>query len=81
MVENAQAVVGIEVLAACQGCDFHANLRSSDALERVRALLRARVPHLEEDRHFHPDMEAANALIRSGAVIETAGLVLPGVLS
>ncbi|WP_242126588.1 histidine ammonia-lyase [Sphingobium sp. Sx8-8] len=81
MVANAEAVVGIEYLAAAQGCDFHAPLTSSEALERVRARLRADVPHLEEDRHFHPDMEAANRLVRSGAVIEAAGLALPGVLS
>jgi histidine ammonia-lyase len=29
MVENAFAVIGIELLAAAQGCDFHAPLRSS----------------------------------------------------
>ena len=39
----------------------------------MRALLRAQVPHLDNDRHFHPDMEAAIALVRSGAVIEAAG--------
>ncbi|MGQ2901962.1 histidine ammonia-lyase [Neoaquamicrobium sediminum] len=80
MVENATAVVGIELLAAAQGCDFHAPLASSAPLEAVRALLRASVPHLDDDRHFHPDMEAANALVRSGAVTEAAGAVdLPGV--
>nr|WP_087574357.1 histidine ammonia-lyase [Sphingomonas sp. CDS-1] len=80
MVENAEGVIGIEYLAAAQGCDFHAPLTSSDALEAVRARLRAEVPHLEEDRHFHPDMEIANRLVRSGAVIEAAGLALPGVV-
>ena len=78
MVENATAVLGIELLAAAQGCDFHAPLRSSKALEAVRRLTRDQVPHLDDDRHFHPDMEAANALVRSGAVIKAAG-ELPGV--
>ncbi len=40
MVENATAVIGIELLAAAQGCDFHGPLRSSESLERVRGLLR-----------------------------------------
>ena len=80
MVENATAVLGIELLAAAQGCDFHAPLRSSAALEAVRKLTRAEVPHLDDDRHFHPDMEAANALVRSGAVIEAAG-ELPGLVA
>ncbi|PIB93542.1 histidine ammonia-lyase [Caulobacter sp. FWC2] len=78
MVENATAVLGIELLAAAQGCDFHAPLRSSKALEAVRTLTRSKVPHLEDDRHFHPDMEAANVLVWSGAVIAAAGK-LPGV--
>ena len=67
------AVIGIELLAAAQGCDFHAPLASSAPLEAVRALVRAKVPHLDNDRHFHPDMEAAIALVRSGAVVEAAG--------
>ncbi len=80
MIENATAVIGIELLAAAQGCDFHAPLASSSPLEAVRRRLRAEVPHLDEDRHFHPDMEKANALVRSGAVIGVAGdVALPGV--
>jgi histidine ammonia-lyase len=78
MARNASAVVGIELLAAAQGCDFHAPLTSSDALEQARACLRREVPMLEDDRHFHPDMEAANLLVRSGALIEAAGIGLPG---
>jgi len=74
MVENASAVIGIELLAAVQGCDFHRPLTSSKPLEAVRTLLRSQVPHLDEDRHFHPDMETAIAMVRSGAIIEAAGL-------
>ncbi|MBS9721770.1 histidine ammonia-lyase [Tianweitania sp. BSSL-BM11] len=80
MVENASAVIGIELLAAAQGCDFHQPLSSSTPLEAVRTLLRAQVPHLDDDRHFYPDMEAANALVRSGAVVEAAATItLPGI--
>ncbi len=73
MTANACAVVGIELLAAAQGCDFHQPLASSPPLEAVRALLRRDVPHLEEDRHFHPDMEKATALVAGGAVVAAAG--------
>ncbi len=79
MAENAANVVGIELLAAAQGCDFHAPLRSSDALEGVRARLRAQVPTLQDDRYFHPDMVAATALVRSGALAEGLTDVLPQV--
>jgi histidine ammonia-lyase len=75
MAENARAVVAIEWLAAAQGCDFHAQ-KSSPALEAARAVLRAAVPKLEEDRYFAPDIEAAIAFLRTGAL---ANDQLPGV--
>ena len=43
MAENLAHILGIELLAGCQGCDFHAPLRSSAAIERVRARLRSDV--------------------------------------
>jgi histidine ammonia-lyase len=80
MAENTTAVIGIELLAAVQGCDFHGELRTSTALEAVRALVRANVPTLEDDRYFHPDLETASALVRSGAVACAAAAThLPGV--
>jgi histidine ammonia-lyase len=72
MVENAAGVIGIELLAAAQGCDFHAPLKSSPALEAARALVRNEVPHLDDDRHFHPDMEKAIAMVRDGRLARAA---------
>ena len=66
MLRNAEAILGIELLVAAQGCDFHAPLTSSDVLESVRADLRESVPFMEHDRWMHADMEAANAIVRSG---------------
>jgi histidine ammonia-lyase len=73
MAENIATVVAIELLAAAQGCDFLAPLVSSPRLERVRSLIRGVVPTLGDDRYFHPDIEAAIRLVRSGAVVEAAG--------
>jgi histidine ammonia-lyase len=80
MVENAVAVIGIELLAAAQGCDFRAPLASSTALEAVRARVRGKVPFLNEDRYFHPDMQAAIALVRSGGIAE-GDVTLPALVS
>jgi histidine ammonia-lyase len=77
MAANVDAILGIELLAGAQGCDFHDGLASSPPVEAVRALLRARVPTLEEDRHMAPDIQAAAALIRSPALREAVGS-LPG---
>ena len=77
MAQNLIHILAIELLAACQGCDFHAPLVSSPAIERVRALVRAEVPYLDEDRYLAPDIAAAANLVRSGAVVAAAGIDLP----
>lgn len=73
MAANGCAIVGIELLAAAQGCDFHRPLASSPPLEAVRDLLRRAIPHLEDDRHFHPDLEKARAMVASGAIVQAVG--------
>ena len=79
MVQNAIAVIGIELLAATQGCDFHAPLTSSPPLERVRALLRQEVPYLENDRYLYPDLQRSIALVRDGAIAGVTEIPLPTV--
>ena len=71
MARNTGHVIGIELLAAAQGCDFHAPLRSSEALERVRALLRERVPRLDDDRYLAPDMPSQRSSSRPAGSRET----------
>jgi histidine ammonia-lyase len=77
MAENLAHILGIELLAACQGCDFHAPLMSSPALEAVRRLVRESVSHLDDDRFMAPDIEAATEMVRSGSVVAAAGIALP----
>ena len=80
MVENACGVVGIELLAAAQGCDFHRPLATSKSLEAVRGLVRRDVPHLDNDRYFHPDLAKAIALVTSGGIVDAVGRhVLPAI--
>lgn len=71
MARNAAHVVGIEALAAAQGCDFHAPLASSPVLESVRTMIRHTIPTLKEDRHFAPDMDIACRWVVSGALADT----------
>jgi histidine ammonia-lyase len=66
MTDNAAAVIGIELLAAAQGVDFHRPARSSRTLEGVHEAIRAEIPHYASDRYFAPDIEAAQNWVRSG---------------
>ncbi|MFT6571517.1 MAG: histidine ammonia-lyase, partial [Sphingomonas echinoides] len=80
MAANVDAIVGIELLAACQGCDFHAPLTSSATVEAVRARLRDVVPTLIDDRYIAPDMAAATALV-TGGVLGDLVAGLPGIVA
>lgn len=66
MADNVTGILAIELLAACQGVEFHAPLTTSTALQGVLAKLRATVPRYTEDRFFAPDIEAARKIVSSG---------------
>jgi histidine ammonia-lyase len=68
MLDNANAIVAIELLTAAQGCHFHAPLQSSRTLERVRAVLGSKVSFMSSDRYLYPDIQAVLELVRSGAI-------------
>ncbi len=80
MAQNTAGVIGIELLAGAQGIAFHAPLTSSKPLQAAVALLRKHVPPMDDDRHFHPDIVAAIALVQSGAVAQACGQPLPGLV-
>ena len=74
MADNVTSIVAIELIAAAQGCDFHAPLKSSTRLERVRAAVREVVPALAEDRYLAPDIATTAELVSSGAILAAAGV-------
>jgi histidine ammonia-lyase len=63
VVENVRLVLAIELLQAAQGIEFRRPHRSSPALERAHATLRAVVPALDGDRCLHPDIVAAGKIV------------------
>jgi histidine ammonia-lyase len=75
MAENTAGVIAIELLASAQGCGFHAPLKTSAALQGVIDALREQVPALDHDEYFYPQIEAAKALVRSGAIVDAASTV------
>ena len=80
MVDNPAQILGIELLAAAQGIDFLRPLHSSPVLEQVHALLRQRVPKMQQDRYLAPDIAHATELVRDGSLArllqQIAGLPL-----
>jgi histidine ammonia-lyase len=66
MAANSAAIVAIELLAAAQGIDFRAPLKTSLQLQKAHALVRSRVAFYAHDRYFAPDIGAIQSLIESG---------------
>lgn len=66
---NAQVVMAIELLCAAEGIDYRRPLHSGAGLEAVHRLVRDEVPHLDDDRPLHPDIDRVVDLIRTGAVV------------
>jgi histidine ammonia-lyase len=67
-VDALAAVLGIEVLAAARALDLRAPLASAPASAAVVARLRETVPGPGPDRFLAPEIEAATALVREGAI-------------
>jgi histidine ammonia-lyase len=63
---NTATVLGIELLAAAHAIDAMRPLSTTPELQRVHALVRARVAHHESDHRLDRDIAALAALVRSG---------------
>jgi histidine ammonia-lyase len=77
MAQNAAGIVAIELLAAAQGIDFRAPLKTSPRLQELHSLIRSRVAFYDHDRYFAPDITAIQGLIEAGGFHRFA----PGLVS
>lgn len=72
MAGNTASIIAIELLAACQGIDFRAPLKTSPRLQTVHAAVRALAPHYDRDRAFDGEIESVRDLVlRSATLSET----------
>ncbi|MBV9760640.1 MAG: histidine ammonia-lyase [Acidobacteriaceae bacterium] len=66
IVSNAERVLAIELLAAAEGLEYRAPLRSSEPIERAHSIVRDLAPQLIEDRPLSYDIERTAAAIERG---------------
>ncbi len=74
IITNVEQILAIELMAAAQGIDFRRqNLgpaaRLGQGTQPAYALIRERVPFLEQDAVMYPYLEAARQLVASGQVV------------
>ncbi|MFJ3395088.1 histidine ammonia-lyase [Leifsonia aquatica] len=76
-VDGLTRVLAIEVLTASRGADLRAPLTQGPATGAVTAALREQVAGPGPDRYLSPEIEAAVALVASGALRDAADAALP----
>lgn len=77
MTANALNIVAIEFLAACQGIDLRAPLKTSPRLKGPYDILRLQVPFARSDRLLALDIAEAARVLRRADVQSLADTLLP----
>jgi histidine ammonia-lyase len=69
MNANLNVILGVEAMCGAQGIEFRAPLKTSTQLQSAIDALRTQVPTLAEDRYMATSIDAATAMVASGALI------------
>ncbi len=70
IIDNAQAVVAIEMMAGAQALDFRAPIKPSKGVQAAYDIIRKHVAHLEEDRPLYDDINKLKEVVESGEILE-----------
>ena len=73
MLANLRRILAIELLAACQGIDFLAPLRTGPATRKAHGIVRSLSKTVDVDRSLSPDIEAVALAIASGVFADLLG--------
>lgn len=63
VIQNAQQVLGIELMHAAQALEFKRPLKSSKVIEQTFEKFRTVVPFIEDDEYMHPHLKKAGELL------------------
>ena len=82
ILENTRSVLAYELLTACQAIDIRRLIGTygtglSPVGEAVFNRVREKVSYMEEDRELWPDIQAVEAMVRSGELLELARELVP----
>ena len=82
ILENTRSVLAYELLTACQAIDIRRQIGRwgtglSPAGEAVFRRVREKVDFMEVDRELWPDIQAVEAMVRSGELLDIAWELVP----
>jgi histidine ammonia-lyase len=66
IARNVAGIIGVELIAAAQGVDYHAPLKTSAKLQPLHSKVRAISPRLESDRYWADEMAALQSAVLKG---------------
>jgi histidine ammonia-lyase len=69
ILDNAQAVLAIEMMAGAQAIDFRKPLQPSKGAQAAYDVIRKYVAHLEEDRPIFDDINKLKEVVQSGEIL------------
>ncbi len=70
IIDNAQAVLAIELMAGAQAVDFRAPHKPSKGIQAAHGVIRKYVAHLEEDRPLYNDINKLKEVVESGEILD-----------
>jgi histidine ammonia-lyase len=70
IIDNAQAVLAIELMAGAQAVDFRAPHKPGKGTQAAYEVIRKYVAHLEEDRPLFDDINKLKEVVESGEILE-----------
>ncbi len=68
IARNAAGVIAVELIAAAQGVDFHAPLKTGAALQDVHARVRALSPRFTADHYWADELARLQAAVLAGEI-------------
>jgi histidine ammonia-lyase len=68
IARNAAGAIAVELMAAAEGIDYHAPLKTSAKLRQVYAAVRAHSPHFTADRYWADEMSALQSAVLAGEI-------------
>ncbi len=69
ILDNAQAVLGIEFMAGAQAIDFRSPVKPSKGVQAAYDVIRKHVDRLEADRPLFDDINALKEVVESGEIL------------
>jgi histidine ammonia-lyase len=70
IIENAQRIVAIELLCACQAIDLRGPEKLGEGTKIAYSTIRSKVPMLKEDRVIGKDIEEVFRIVKNGELLK-----------